>query len=254
MNEQRPDLVEQIRRVVNRSGVSLRGIARAAKLDPHVVRRFMSRELKRGGSLPTLNAIADVLGLGLAARGPVRVPPPKGGPRRQIMGKQRPDLGEQFRRAVKRSGVDRDTIARAARIAPHVLRRFIAGKVGLSLRTLDALTAVLGLDLVARRPVRVPPGLKLKNGRQIKRRRHPDLGEQIRQAVNATGARRRAVSKAAKIDPTVLARFMAGVNRYGTSMVVLSALTDVLGLVLVARGPVRVPPPLKRGRKPKKGR
>ena len=118
MNEQRPDLVEQIRRVVNRSGVSLRGIARAAKLDPHVVRRFMSRELKRGGSLPTLNAIADVLGLGLAARGPVRVPPPKGGPRRQIMGKQRPDLGEQFRRAVKRSGVDRDTIARAARIAP----------------------------------------------------------------------------------------------------------------------------------------
>jgi hypothetical protein len=37
------------------------------------------------------------------------------------------------------------------------MSRFMAGRLGLSLQTLDALAEVLGLDVVARGPVNVPP-------------------------------------------------------------------------------------------------
>jgi transcriptional regulator with XRE-family HTH domain len=77
------------------------------------------------------------------------------------------------------------------------------------------------------------------------------LSDQIRQAIDASGVSRYAICKQIGLDQALLSRFMQG--RSGLSVQTLDALADVLGLDLVARGPVRVSPPAKRGPKPKKG-
>ena len=78
------------------------------------------------------------------------------------------------------------------------------------------------------------------------------LGDQIRAAVNQSGMSRYAICKAAGIDQASFSRFMAG--KVGLTLASLDRLAAVLGLFVVARGPVRVSPPAKPGRKPKKER
>ena len=78
------------------------------------------------------------------------------------------------------------------------------------------------------------------------------LSNQVRQAVDACGVSRYRLSKATGLSQSQLSRFMAG--HIGLSMHALDALADVMGLDVVARGPLNVPPCQKPGRKPKKGR
>ena len=73
------------------------------------------------------------------------------------------------------------------------------------------------------------------------------LSDQVRNAVNASGGSRYAICKAGGIDQSTISRFMAG--KIGLSWQTLDALADVLGLDVVARGPVRVLPRKKPGRK-----
>jgi transcriptional regulator with XRE-family HTH domain len=80
------------------------------------------------------------------------------------------------------------------------------------------------------------------------------LSNQVRQAVDACGVSRYRLSKATGLSQSQLSRFMAGY--LGLSMHALDILADVLGMDVVARGPVNVPPLGQPGRKPKakKGR
>lgn len=79
------------------------------------------------------------------------------------------------------------------------------------------------------------------------------LIDQIRGAVAGAGVSRYRICKATGIDEAAMSRFMAG--KVGLSMEALDALAACLGLHIEARGPVRVPPKQKAGRKPKpKGR
>ena len=81
------------------------------------------------------------------------------------------------------------------------------------------------------------------------RRRMTDA---VRRAIQTAGVSRHRICRAAGIDTASICRFMAG--KTGLTLATLDRLADVLGLDVVARGPVRVSPPAKRGRKPKKGR
>ncbi len=60
-------------------------------------------------------------------------------------------FSNQIRRVVDESGLTRYAICKKAGIDQGTMSRFMAGKVGLSLATLDALAEVLGLDVVARK-------------------------------------------------------------------------------------------------------
>lgn len=83
--------------------------------------------------------------------------------------------------------------------------------------------------------------------------RQAKLSDQVRWAVESSGASRYSLCKAAGIDQGQFSRFMAGTM--GLSMNALDALAEVLGLRIVADGPVNVLPAEKPGRKPKaKGR
>jgi len=73
----------------------------------------------------------------------------------------------------------------------------------------------------------------------------------VRRAIRTAGVSRHRICREAGIDKASISRFMAG--KTGLTLASLDRLADVLGLDVVARGPVRVSPPAKRGRKPKKG-
>jgi len=77
-------------------------------------------------------------------------------------------LSDQIRRAVDDSGLSRYAICKASGLDKGAMSRFMAGRVGLSLPTLDALADVLALRIVADGPVNVPPpgrpGRKPKKG------------------------------------------------------------------------------------------
>lgn len=64
------------------------------------------------------------------------------------MTKKRTKLSDQIRQEVDRSGLSRYRICRLAGIDEGSFSRFMAGKVGLSLPTLDTLADVLNLDIV----------------------------------------------------------------------------------------------------------
>ena len=85
------------------------------------------------------------------------------------MSKRRQTVSDAVRRAIEESGVSRYRICRAAGLDGASISRFMAGKTGLTLASVDALAEVLGLDLVARGPVKVSPpakrGPKPKKGR-----------------------------------------------------------------------------------------
>lgn len=61
----------------------------------------------------------------------------------------REKLSNQIRRAVAQSGLSRYRICKRAGIDESAFSRFMMGKVGLSLATLDILTDVLDLEIVA---------------------------------------------------------------------------------------------------------
>jgi transcriptional regulator with XRE-family HTH domain len=81
------------------------------------------------------------------------------------------------------------------------------------------------------------------------KRKPTKLSDRVRQAVDASGVSRYRICKETGIDKGLMSRFMAG--RGTLSMQTLDALGAVLGLDVVARGPVRVSPPAKPGPKPK---
>ena len=81
------------------------------------------------------------------------------------------------------------------------------------------------------------------------KRKRVRLSDQIRRAVDASGASRYRICKGIGLDQGTMSKFMAGHS--GLSIATLDALADVLGLDVVARGPVNVPPPGRPGRKPK---
>ena len=68
------------------------------------------------------------------------------------MTETRVKLSDQVRRAVADSGLSRYRICKQARIDQATFSRFMAGKVGLSLATLDTLAEVLKLRIVADKP------------------------------------------------------------------------------------------------------
>jgi transcriptional regulator with XRE-family HTH domain len=84
------------------------------------------------------------------------------------MSQKRDTLTGQVRKAILQSGLTRYAIFKASGVDQAVLSRFMAGKVGLTLETLDALADVLRLEIVQRgKPVPIPkgrPGRKPKKG------------------------------------------------------------------------------------------
>lgn len=80
------------------------------------------------------------------------------------MGKKQVTLIGQVRQAASKSGISQNALARAAGMDPTALSRFVSGKRGLAMETLDALAAVLRLSIVAGKPIKPPP--KLKPGRK----------------------------------------------------------------------------------------
>ena len=85
------------------------------------------------------------------------------------MSKRRISLGDQIRQAVKDAPTSRNALCKAAGIDPGSLSRFMAGTVGLSLPTLNALADVLCLRVVTDGQPKLPaPG---KPGRPPGRRR-----------------------------------------------------------------------------------
>jgi len=61
-------------------------------------------------------------------------------------------FSEQLRQAIKASGMSAYAVNFAAGVDRGTMSRFLAGKGGLSLATVDRLVAVLGLKLVADSP------------------------------------------------------------------------------------------------------
>jgi transcriptional regulator with XRE-family HTH domain len=76
------------------------------------------------------------------------------------MSAKRIKLSDQIRQAVDASGLRRCRICEEIGLDQAVFSRFMADKSGLSVKNLDALADVLGLDVVAR-----GPGRKTKKGR-----------------------------------------------------------------------------------------
>jgi len=68
------------------------------------------------------------------------------------MKRKRLTLNDKVRRAVDASGMSRYAICKASGVKQAAMSRFMAGKRGITLTTLDALADVLGLDLVVRKP------------------------------------------------------------------------------------------------------
>jgi len=85
------------------------------------------------------------------------------------MSTRRIKLSDQIRRAIDASGVTRYRIAKTIGLDHAVFSRFMADKSGLSVKNLDALADVLGLNVTARGPAKVLPaerrGPKPKKGR-----------------------------------------------------------------------------------------
>lgn len=68
------------------------------------------------------------------------------------MSKRQTSLTNQVRRAILASGLSRYRISQETDVDQAALSRFMAGKTGLTLASLDALADVLGLRIVADRP------------------------------------------------------------------------------------------------------
>ena len=67
---------------------------------------------------------------------------------------RRDKLTDQIRRAINESGVSRYRLWKETGIDQAVLSRFVAGKAGMTLKSLDVLADALGLRIVADRSKR----------------------------------------------------------------------------------------------------
>ncbi len=67
------------------------------------------------------------------------------------MGKRRLKVSDQIRRAVVGSGMSRYRICKELGLAEATMSRFMSGKGGLSMETLDALADFLDLNITAGR-------------------------------------------------------------------------------------------------------
>jgi transcriptional regulator with XRE-family HTH domain len=67
------------------------------------------------------------------------------------MAKKRVKLSDQVRRAVDESGLSRYAICKSLGLAQATLSRFMSGKGGLSMDSLDALAGLLDLNITAGR-------------------------------------------------------------------------------------------------------
>jgi ribosome-binding protein aMBF1 (putative translation factor) len=72
----------------------------------------------------------------------------------QGMTRRRDKLTDQIRRAINESGVSRYRLWKETGIDQAVLSRFVAGKAGMTLKSLDVLADALGLRIVADRSKR----------------------------------------------------------------------------------------------------
>jgi ribosome-binding protein aMBF1 (putative translation factor) len=70
------------------------------------------------------------------------------------MTRRRDKLTDQIRRAINESGVSRYRLWKETGIDQAVLSRFVAGKAGMTLKSLDVLADALGLRIVAGRSKR----------------------------------------------------------------------------------------------------
>jgi len=70
------------------------------------------------------------------------------------MTRRRDKLTDQIRRAINESGVSRYRLWKETGIDQAVLSRFVAGKAGMTLKSLDVLADALGLRIVADRSKR----------------------------------------------------------------------------------------------------
>jgi len=70
------------------------------------------------------------------------------------MTKRRDKLTDQIRRAIDESGVSRYRLWKETGIDQATLSRFMAGKAGMTLKSLDVLAGALGLRVVADRSKR----------------------------------------------------------------------------------------------------
>ena len=73
---------------------------------------------------------------------------------------QKSSLSPLFRRVVDASGMNRYAICKALDMDQAFMNRFMTGKGGLSMKNLDALAGLLGLDIVAKRPRRQRGGTR----------------------------------------------------------------------------------------------
>jgi len=71
--------------------------------------------------------------------------------------KRRTKLSDQIRQAIDASGVSRYRICKQIGLDQALLSRFMQGRSGLSVQTLDALADVLRLRIVADGPPKVAP-------------------------------------------------------------------------------------------------
>jgi transcriptional regulator with XRE-family HTH domain len=62
--------------------------------------------------------------------------------------KRIPSLSDQLRRAIDSSGMSRYAVAKAVGLDQSVLSRFMAGKSGLAIETIDRIGALLRLRVV----------------------------------------------------------------------------------------------------------
>lgn len=76
------------------------------------------------------------------------------------MSKTRIRFSDQIRQAVDLSGLSRYRICKEAGIDQATFSRFMSGKVGMSMQTLDALADVVGLKVVACSPVQLSSSAK----------------------------------------------------------------------------------------------
>ena len=70
------------------------------------------------------------------------------------MAKRRQKLSDQIRRAVRECGMSRYEIWKVTGIDQGTLSRFVAGKAGMTIDSLDRLADLLGLNITVRRRVR----------------------------------------------------------------------------------------------------
>jgi transcriptional regulator with XRE-family HTH domain len=80
-------------------------------------------------------------------------------------------FSEQLRKIIEECGTSRYALCQQAGISEAVISRFLAGKQGITLATLDKLATALGLSLsapIGRAPRRKPRGRKPRRGAKVK--------------------------------------------------------------------------------------